>query len=73
MSLLITATHIHELPDWPRFIWNHEAVAAPLASARHKQGRLFGQMEALGFKVGFKCGGGRSSDAHGRCPEEQRD
>jgi Fic family protein len=26
-------------------------VAAPLASTRHKQGRLLGQMEALGFKV----------------------
>jgi Fic family protein len=43
--------YIHELPDWPRFIWNHETVAAPLASTRHKQGRLLGQMEALGFKV----------------------
>jgi len=43
--------YIHELPDWPQFIWNHETVAAPLASARHKQGRLIGQMEALGFKV----------------------
>jgi Fic family protein len=43
--------YIHELPDWPEFIWNHETVAAPLASARHKQGRLLGQMEALGFKV----------------------
>ena len=43
--------YIHELPDWPRFVWNHETVAAALASARHKQGRLLGQMEALGFKV----------------------
>ena len=43
--------YIHELPEWPQFVWNHEAVAAPLASARHKQGRLLGQMEALGFKV----------------------
>ncbi len=43
--------YIHELPDWPQFVWNHETVAAPLASARHKQGRLLGQMEALGFKV----------------------
>jgi Fic family protein len=43
--------YIHELPDWPRFTWNHETVAAPLASTRHKQGRLLGQMEALGFKV----------------------
>ncbi len=43
--------YIHELPSWPQFSWNHEAVAVPLASARHKQGRLLGQMEALGFKV----------------------
>jgi Fic family protein len=43
--------YIHELADWPRFSWNHETVAATLASARHKQGRLLGQMEALGFKV----------------------
>jgi Fic family protein len=42
---------IHDLYDWPRFVWNHEAVAAPLARARHKEGRLLGQMEALGFKV----------------------
>jgi Fic family protein len=43
--------YIHDLADWPRFHWNHEALAAPLASARHKQGRLVGQMEALGFRV----------------------
>jgi Fic family protein len=45
------ADYIHDLHDWPRFRWNHEAVAAPLAAARHKQGRLIGQMEALGFTV----------------------
>ena len=44
-------SYIHELSDWPRFAWNHQTVSAPLASARHKQGRLLGQMEALGFKV----------------------
>lgn len=43
--------YIHELPDWPRFTWNHEPLAAPLADARHRQGRLIGQMEALGFKL----------------------
>ena len=44
-------TYIHELPDWPQFIWNHETLAVPLAAARHQQGRLIGQMEALGFKI----------------------
>jgi Fic family protein len=44
-------TYIHELPDWPRFTWVHERLASPLSAARHLQGRLIGQMEALGFKV----------------------
>jgi Fic family protein len=47
----VNATYIHELPDWPRFSWGHDRLAAPLATARHKQGRLCGQMEALGFRV----------------------
>lgn len=44
-------TYIHELPEWPRFRWEDARLASPLASARHLQGRLVGQMEALGFKV----------------------
>jgi Fic family protein len=47
----VNGPYIHELPDWPRFVWDHEALAVPLAAARHQQGRLIGQMEALGFKV----------------------
>ena len=43
--------YIHELPEWPRFQWNDGRLAAPLATARHLQGRLIGQMQALGFKV----------------------
>jgi Fic family protein len=45
------ATYIHELLDWPKFRWDHERLATPLAAVRHVQGRLLGQMEALGFKV----------------------
>ena len=45
------ATYIHELPDWPGFRWNDGRLAAPLSAARHLQGRLVGQMEALGFRV----------------------
>jgi Fic family protein len=44
-------TYIHELPDWPTFRWDNGRLAVPLAAARHLQGRLVGQMEALGFKV----------------------
>jgi Fic family protein len=42
---------IHELPDWPKFRWDDGQLTAPLAAARHLQGRLFGQMDALGFTV----------------------
>jgi Fic family protein len=41
--------YIHELPDWPRFRWDEAAMAGPLASVRHRQGRLLGRMETLGF------------------------
>jgi Fic family protein len=34
--------YIHELDDWPRFHWSAEAIAEPLASVRHRQGRLTG-------------------------------
>src|ERR1041385_2550147 len=41
--------YIHELPHWPRFNWNRERLAGTLAAVRHRQGRLFGHMAALGF------------------------
>lgn len=41
--------YIHELEDWPRLTWNRELLAEPLAAVRHRQGRLTGHMEALGF------------------------
>lgn len=41
----------HELDDWPRFHWSAERIAEPLASVRHRQGRLIGHMEALGFHL----------------------
>jgi Fic family protein len=41
--------YIHELPEWPRFDWDRELLAEPLAAVRHRQGRLIGRMEALGF------------------------
>lgn len=43
--------YIHELRDWPAFRWNPEHLAQPLADIRHRQGRLIGHMEALGFKL----------------------
>ncbi len=43
--------YIHELPDWPRFRWDPEALAQRLSAVRYKQGRLLGRMEALGFSL----------------------
>src|SRR3989304_3027867 len=43
--------YIHELQDWPRFRCNREQLAESLASVRHRQGRLIGHMEALGFNL----------------------
>jgi Fic family protein len=41
--------YIHEQADWPRLHWNSEALTGLLAEVRHRQGRLLGQMQALGF------------------------
>jgi Fic family protein len=43
--------YIHELPDWPIFSWQEEIVSPLLASVRHRQGRLIGRMEGLGFQL----------------------
>ena len=43
--------YIHELKGWPRFHWRAEKLAEPLAAVRHRQGRLIGHMEALGFDL----------------------
>jgi len=45
------ARYIHQLRDWPRLYWDGEALAAPLGAVRHRQGRLIGHMEALGFNL----------------------
>jgi Fic family protein len=41
---------IHEHQNWPNFIWNTEYLASKLADIRHRQGRLLGRMESLGFE-----------------------
>src|SRR3984957_20531860 len=41
--------YIHDQADWPKLHWNSEALTGLLAEGRHRQGRLLGQMQALGF------------------------
>jgi Fic family protein len=45
------ATYIHEHPDWPRFRWDQEDLSRQLAAVRHRQGRLLGRMQDLGFQL----------------------
>src|SRR5579871_3769736 len=44
-------TYIHQLTGWPELHWSEKQLADRLAAVRHRQGRLIGQMEALGFKL----------------------
>ena len=44
-------TYIHQLNEWPRFKWNEENLLGLLIKVRHRQGRLFGFMQALGFPL----------------------
>lgn len=57
MRTIITANNaviimwIHEHPCWPTFTWQTETLASQLAELRHRQGRLLGRMESLGFEM----------------------
>ena len=43
--------YIHELKKWPEFTWDEARLAIELAAVRHRQGRLIGRMEGLGFNL----------------------
>lgn len=43
--------HIYEKENWTDFHWNNEKLLPKLASVRHLQGKLLGQMEHLGFDL----------------------
>ncbi|MBI4923874.1 MAG: Fic family protein [Devosia nanyangense] len=45
------SSYIYDLAGWPRFHWDDTALSGQLASVRHRQGRLVGRMEALGFQL----------------------
>jgi len=44
-------TYIHETDGWPDFTWSAQDLAQALAAVRHRQGRLLGRMEGLGFEL----------------------
>src|SRR5208282_4908941 len=44
-------SYIHQNPDWPNLRWNNAKLLPLLADVRHRQGRLLGRMEGLGFRL----------------------
>ncbi|KIZ40458.1 MULTISPECIES: Fic family protein [Rhodopseudomonas] len=45
------AIYIHERDDWPNFSWDSAALSRLLGEVRHRQGRLLGRMQQLGFAL----------------------
>ena len=43
--------YIYEQKNWPHFLWDQERLNPLLIQLRHKQGRLIGGMESIGFHV----------------------
>ena len=41
--------YIYQQNDWPAFYWNQEKLAPLLSAVRHRQGKIIGRMEGLGF------------------------
>ena len=51
VNYAVISMWIHEHQNWPDFTWNVETLASGLADLRHRQGRLLGRMEGLGFEL----------------------
>ena len=45
------SVYIHLLKEWPAFKWEDDKIILTLSAMRHKQGRLLGKLEGLGFQL----------------------
>ena len=45
------AKYIYQYKTWPKFTWNEKEIQVILGKVRHLQGKIFGQINALGFSV----------------------
>jgi len=43
--------YIHDRSNWPEFRWDSKRISQLLIEVRHRQGRLIGRMEGLGFQL----------------------
>jgi Fic family protein len=48
--------YIHQHPQWPNFTWREGELLPLLPEVRHRQGRLLGKMEGLGFRFRSEAG-----------------
>lgn len=45
------AKYIYEYSNWPEFTWDDKQIGVILGKVRHMQGKIYGQMSALGVSV----------------------
>ena len=45
------AKYIYQYKNWPNFTWNEKEVQIILGKLRYLQGKIFGQISALGFSI----------------------
>ena len=45
------AKYIYQYEQWPNFTWDETEISFILGKVRHLQGKILGQMEALGFPI----------------------
>jgi Fic family protein len=43
--------YIHQKNDWPKFTWNADVITPLLGRVRHRQGKILGVMQGLGFRL----------------------
>ncbi len=43
--------YIYQRKDWPLFTWNAEVITPLLGEVRHRQGKILGVMQGLGFRL----------------------
>ncbi len=45
------AKYIYQYKSWPNFTWNEKEIQVILGKLRYLQGKIFGQINALGFSI----------------------
>lgn len=45
------AKYIYQYSNWPNFTWDEKEIQVLLGKLRHLQGKIFGQISALGFSI----------------------